>query len=334
MEIAAAISDDPGMMQVRSWWTGLAVAVAAAACGNVAGSPDALSSAIDAPVVVVDAPTGAPDAALPRCNPATAFGTPVPLTTINTDASDEFLRLSPDELTGYFSSTRPGGLGGFDIYQTTRATRDTMFADVTAVPGVNSAENERRPTVTSDGLELYVTRLSSANNDDLYQARRSNTQSSFGPLAALSAVNSPQNDGAPYVLPDGSAMFFNSDRDGNEDIYRAPRAGTGYGAASRVSGVDLASSASDGTVVMSTNELVVYLGSNRPGGVGDYDIYRASRASTADGFGALVNLSEVNTTALEGPSWVSADDCVLYLTRQVPGPNGNHYDLYVSTRGL
>jgi len=55
--------------------------------------------------------------------------------------------------------------------------------------------------------------------------------------------------------------------------------------------------------------------------------------STADGFGAAINLSSLNTDKLELPSWVSADDCELYFSRLVSGPSGSNYDLYVSTRG-
>src|SRR5882724_9321772 len=113
------------------------------ACGGVKGNPkdDALVRDGSSP---------------PRCDPMADFGTPIALTSLNTNADDERADLSSDELTMYFSSTRTGGVGGFDIYQATRMSSTAPFGNVVPVTGVNTAKDERGPRVTADGLSMFA----------------------------------------------------------------------------------------------------------------------------------------------------------------------------------
>src|SRR5262245_13889450 len=99
---------------------GIVWLVCIGSCGPFPRPPDFEPSegAIDAFLAdgpVIDGPP-------PRCNPVSSFGAPVPVTELNTDADDEHPRLTADELTVYFSSSRPGGVGGYDIYQATRTS--------------------------------------------------------------------------------------------------------------------------------------------------------------------------------------------------------------------
>lgn len=295
-------------------------------CGSVNDSPD---TRIDAHTWS-DAPQ--PDTRAPRCNPSAPFGAPMPMSSLNTADYDESARLSPDELTVYFSSTRAGGPGGWDLWMATRSDTGTMFGDASAIPGANTAALERGPTITADGLALYAL-VGASPNYDIGVATRSSLQDSFGSLSALTQPNGAMNDADPYVLPSGAALYFASDRSGNDELYRSPKSAAGFSAPSLVTGVDVMTSSNEANPVVSPDELVLYFGSDRAGGSGNYDIYRASRTSTADGFGAAVNLSSLNTGGLEVPTWVSADDCEIYLTRLVANP-GSNYDLYVAMRGM
>jgi hypothetical protein len=54
----------------------------------------------------------------------------------------------------------------------------------------------------------------------------------------------------------------------------------------------------------------------------------ASRASTADPFGAPTNVSEVNTSGIEAPTWISVDGCRLYMHVN----QGHDYDIYMATK--
>src|SRR6185369_564415 len=85
---------------------------------------------------------GPPDGAGP-CNPTAPFGTPTAVAELNSTADDDRLSLSPDELVAYFTSTRAGGMGGYDIYMATRASKSQPFGSIVPVGGVNTASNDR-----------------------------------------------------------------------------------------------------------------------------------------------------------------------------------------------
>ncbi len=66
--------------------------------------------------------------------------------------------ISPDGLTLYFSSWRPGGLGQADLYVTTRANLDDPWeTPVNLGSNVNSPGLEDGNQISSDGLTLYFT---------------------------------------------------------------------------------------------------------------------------------------------------------------------------------
>lgn len=51
----------------------------------------------------------------------------------------------------------------------------------------------------------------------------------------------------------------------------------------------------------------------------------------ATGFNAPVNVSTLNTGVAEAPNWISADNCVLYMTRNI-GTVASNNDIFVATK--
>lgn len=300
----------------------LVVAIATAcACGSVKGG-GVIDASIDVPIDALD---------IPRCNPNSPFGAPVPITELNTAANEEGVHLSPDELTMYFSSTRAGALGGFDIFMATRQARTDRWGNIVAVTGVNtSATNERFPMVTSDGLTMYAT-VGAVPNYDVGVATRTSKATAFSSLVVAATISSTANDESGTILPDHSAIWFSSNYSGNYELYRAPRGAGQFANPLLVSGTSINDpAATDSSPVVTPDELALFFMSNRGEGGGNYDVWAAKRTSVANGFDAPVNLQTVNTPDVDVPTWVSADGCVLYVTR---GPAGM-YDLYVATRGM
>jgi hypothetical protein len=266
-----------------------------------------------------------------RCNPATAFGAPVPLTTLNTPYDDEFAQLMPDERTLYFSSDRPGGLGQDDIYVSMRTTVDAGWGAPSLVPGVNTSGDERGPSVTGDALFLYAF-TGVGPNYQVAVATRPDTLTNFGALGLVTAIDSSGNrNHTEHVLPDHSALYFASDRDGGVlQLYRAARVAGSFQTPQGVAGSFVNTSDNASYPTITPDELTLYFTSDRSGGAGSLDIWMATRASTSVDFGAAVNVVGVNTPGIDQPSWISADGCVLYYTSN---GGGGAYDLYVATRG-
>jgi tetratricopeptide (TPR) repeat protein len=65
--------------------------------------------------------------------------------------------ISPDDLELYFYSLRPGGLGGADIYVSTRATRNNPWGPpVNLGPTINTAADDAAGAMSPDGLILFI----------------------------------------------------------------------------------------------------------------------------------------------------------------------------------
>ncbi|MEG2070461.1 MAG: carboxypeptidase regulatory-like domain-containing protein, partial [Bacteroidales bacterium] len=82
--------------------------------------------------------------------------------------------IMPDELTIYFASNRPGGLGGYDIYKATRAKKSAKFGNITNLgPNVNTEAQEVFPVMKGEtalyfssdgrpgmgGLDIFVSEI-------------------------------------------------------------------------------------------------------------------------------------------------------------------------------
>ena len=105
--------------------------------------------------------------------PPSPFGPTVNLSTINTIYNDVAPTISADGLSLYFTSDRPGGFGGFDLYVSIRLDLGSSFgAAVNLGSLINSNLDDMAPSISSDGSILYF----DSNRDggyggfDIYQA--------------------------------------------------------------------------------------------------------------------------------------------------------------------
>jgi len=127
----------------------------------------------------------------------------------------------------YFTSTRTGGLGGEDIYQSTRNANGTFNAP-TNVAALNSASNDRNSAVRRDGLEIFFTsqRDGGLGERDIWVSTRASISAPWNPPVNLALVNSTGADEMPSLSPDGAILYFSSDRNGGiggRDLYTAVR---------------------------------------------------------------------------------------------------------------
>ncbi len=97
-------------------------------------------------------------------------------------------------------------------------------------------------------------------------------------------------------------------------------------------GATVNSASEDSWPSISADGLTLYFNSNRPGGVGGYDIYVAKRASTDDSWGQAVNLGPwINSVRTDGVPWISANGQELYFASVRSGGYGRT-DVYVARR--
>ena len=156
---------------------------------------------------------------LKRAAPQEAWGPPGNLgPTVNSSSSEYTASITGDGLELYFGSDRPGGHGNVDTYVTRRATRTSPWGPATNLGApVNSKDRDFGVWVSSDGLELYFTsnRPGGLGSFDVYVSKRATPQDTWGdPVNLGAAVNSPFNEQAPCLSPDGLLLVFLGTRPG------------------------------------------------------------------------------------------------------------------------
>jgi len=151
---------------------------------------------------------------------------------VNSASDDATASITADGLELYFTSSRPGGNGSWDIYVTKRATRTSPWGPPTNLgPKVNSPYWDCHCSVSADGLGLYFDSgpgRGGYGGNDIYVSTRATPNDPWSdPVHLGPAVNSPGNDVNARSSPNGLLLFFNSDRPGgygDSDIWMTRRA--------------------------------------------------------------------------------------------------------------
>ncbi len=154
-----------------------------------------------------------------------AWDTPTALTTLNSSQSaDTNPYLLPDGSKLFFASKRSGFYGGWDLFSAA-ASGSNWSAPVNLGAGVNDGGHQTGPYVTPDGSRLYF--ASKPTGTGSWDIRYANwAGSSWATSIALPGpINTSAAEMEPALSPDGSRLFFLSDRDspGTFAIYTSVR---------------------------------------------------------------------------------------------------------------
>lgn len=248
-------------------------------------------------------------------------------------ATEWIFCFSSDELEVYFVSPRAGGQGDGDIWVSKRASiQDDWGAPENLGPLVNSPSWDGMPFLSADDLDLYFQseRPGGIGETDLYMTRRATRTSPWEAAISLGPkVNSASTEMVPSVTPNGLELYFLSTRpgaSGSSDFYVSTRATpndpwddpVNVGPAVNSPGGELAAS-------FSPDGLLMFFGSDRPGGFGQWgDGYMTRRASLSAAWQPAVNLGPiVNKTVFNWP-FINADGTALYILRQ-PNDDGANW---------
>jgi hypothetical protein len=256
---------------------------------------------------------------------------------LNTPSADGCPIPSPDGLSLYLASNRPGGNGGLDIWVASRPSVDVPFGAPIGLPEpINSAADDFCPTpVRGNGL-FFVSRRAiegiTCGMGDIYFSRLNPVHGWSEPQHLNCAPAGPNTTldemGPSYFEADGHGQLYFSS---GPDIYAAEQlANGGFGPADAVT--DLNSADADVQPNVRRDGLEVVFSSNRAGGAGSQDIWASTRDSTDDPWSAPYNLgATINTAASESRPSLSWHAEQLLFGR-APGPEGGS-DIFVSTRG-
>lgn len=131
---------------------------------------------------------------------------------INT-AADEFYPSIAKNGNLYFTATYPDGVGKEDIYMSV-FFNDRYQKPIVLDTGVNSSLYEFNAFVSPDEQYILFTsygRKDDTGGGDLYISTK-DAGGKWKPAKNLKELNSRQLDYCPFVSPDGSSLFFTSER--------------------------------------------------------------------------------------------------------------------------
>ena len=119
----------------------------------------------------------------------------------------------------FFSSDRPGGMGGMDLYLC-KKTKNGWSQPLNLGPSVNTAGNELFPSFSDKGILFFSSDgHPGAGGLDLYAIKLSDTSKVFH---LSSYFNSTEDDFGLCLMPPGNRGYFSSNRNGGfgkDDIY-------------------------------------------------------------------------------------------------------------------
>jgi hypothetical protein len=263
---------------------------------------------------------------------------------VNSSAQDQAPSISRNGLSLYFCSGRPGGFGLNDIWVARRASRESAWeTPVNLGPVINSSSNDCGPALSADGKVLVFTSNRPGGNglNDLYMSRRVSRRDDLGwgaPVPLGAEVNTSAFEATPELLEtgkDGSAQLYFGRGPSNllNDIYyaRITRKGETRGPAVLVSELS-DPGANEVGVTFSRDGREAFVGSNRPGALGDADIWVSTRRSVHHDWAMLQNLGATfNSVNAEIQPSLSPDGRTLLFASNRPGGLGG-FDIWMSTR--
>jgi hypothetical protein len=266
---------------------------------------------------------------------------------LNTPSLDGCPIQSPDGLSLYMASNRPGGRGGLDIWVATRSSTSAAWAAPQNLgEPVNSAADDFCPTPVGKRGLFFVSREAlpgACGQGDIYYTHRTGSAGWAEPQRLLCAPAGPNSEldeqGPSWVDVSGKLrgrklLYFSRSSvipSVAGEIYVSQRQnGARFGPATAVSKLNDAA-ANDIQPNVRADGLEVVFSSNRSGTLGAQDIWVATRSKLTNPWSAPVNLgSAVNTSAAESRPSLSKDGDQLLFGR-APGPEGNS-DIFVATR--
>lgn len=143
---------------------------------------------------------------------------------INSEHWDSQPCLSPDKRDLYFTSNRPGGFGGIDLYVSHLLPNGRWSEPENLGPEINTAGNEQSPFIHADNQTLYFTSNghSGYGDEDLFVVRRA-PGGKWGKAENLGyPINTINREGTLFIEADGKTAYYASDRGdgkGLMDIY-------------------------------------------------------------------------------------------------------------------
>ena len=187
------------------------------------------------------------------------------------------------------------------------------------------------PALSTDGQTLYFAASQPGASETIYRAQRI-ADAAFAAPVPLVNVATAGGEGTPFASADQLTLYFYSLRPGGDrDLWIASREDltSEFDEPRPLSGVN--GFAIDHLPWLSSDEHTLIFVSNRAGGLGQSDLWTATRAASDAPFEPPTPLPGINTPLDEGRASLSADRLAIIFSSARDGTLGDH-DLWIATR--
>lgn len=258
---------------------------------------------------------------------------------INSQGDEYMPNLTADGQTLFFTSRRPGNMGGFnprlndfgeDFYFVEQ--KNGKWAQVQSLgPPINTSDNEGAACFSQDGRWVYFTgcnRPGGVGECDIYLARYDGKTWS-NPVNLGEGVNTANYETQPWLSNDGKTLYFISTRKGGlggTDIWYSTLENKIWSEPKNI-GTPINTPGNEYSPFLHASDQVLYFSSDYHNGFGGMDIFYTQK--TSEGWGEVKNLGyPVNTPAHERFIFITSDGKTAYFSSdQLEGGFGRN-DLY------
>lgn len=216
-------------------------------------------------------------------------------------------------------------------FSVTAISKPEKYQPLNLGSAINTKDREYFPALTADGSSLIFSRTVEGNEDFFVSHQTADKKWTVAaPLS--STINTPQNEGAQSISPDGMYLFFTGcnreDGFGSCDLYVSHKNGKDWDKPFNL-GAAVNSAAWDSQPAVTPDGSTLYFVSNRPGGLGGYDIWKTS-LNAAGEWSKPLNLGpEINTPFDEMTPFIHPDGKTLYFSSN-GWPGLGNMDIYYS----
>jgi hypothetical protein len=200
-----------------------------------------------------------------RATTTDAWSMPVAVMELNSGDNETTPEVSYDGLTIYFASNRAGGLGGNDIWMSTRQARTDVWKPPAHVPELSSTAADGAPTLADPMIIMIDSDRAGDTALDILVAQRSSPTEAFSPPQLVTQLNTTSSEGNPMLSADQLTVYFDSNRTGDGELFVATRATVtaAFGMAARIMELSTADAESDPWI--SPDSRTMLFTSNRDG---------------------------------------------------------------------
>jgi hypothetical protein len=264
---------------------------------------------------------------------------------LNTQYNDMYAILTADELTVYFTSDRPGGLGGDDLWVSRRVSPDAPWEAPENLAILNSQFADSLSVFSTSGNIMYFhsDRPGGCGAGDLWASRAEPGSDVWtAPMNMGCVVNTARTEIAPAFYANDdlgvSTIYFGSNRPGGIggfDIYETTTADADLENAVWGPGVlvpELSSPARDTRTSVRKDGREIFITTDRSGSLGGLDIWTATRQDSFSLWSTPVNPgAPLNSAADDGSPALSKDGRTLYFFSTRTGGFGAR-DIWLTVR--